>query len=49
MSLEDDREHARMLLDRVEGGPRIYQRQLELCDARKHARIPGVETFLSSQ
>jgi alanyl aminopeptidase len=34
------------------GGPRLYQQeleQLELCDARKRARTPGVEAFLNTQ
>ena len=37
---------------KTQGGPRIYQQeleQLELCDARKHARTPGVEAFLKTQ
>jgi alanyl aminopeptidase len=39
-------------IDAFEGGPRLYQQeleQLELCDARKHARTPGVEAFLKTQ
>jgi alanyl aminopeptidase len=39
-------------IEAFEGGPRIYQQeleQLELCDARKHARTPGVEAFLKTQ
>jgi len=39
-------------IEAFEGGPRIYQQQLEqleLCDARKRARTPGVEAFLKTQ
>jgi len=39
-------------IEAFDGGPRIYQQeleQLELCDARKRARTPGVEAFLNRQ
>ena len=39
-------------VDAFEGGPRLYQQELEqldLCDARKRARTPGVEAFLKTQ
>jgi hypothetical protein len=39
-------------VEAFDGGPRLYQQeleQLELCDARKHARTPGVEAFLKAQ
>ena len=39
-------------IEAFDGGPRIYQQQLEqleLCDARKRARTPGVEAFLNTQ
>ncbi|HEV7555257.1 MAG TPA: M1 family aminopeptidase [Kofleriaceae bacterium] len=39
-------------VEAFEGGPRVYQQeleQLELCDARKRARTPGVEAFLKTQ
>ena len=39
-------------VEAFEGGPRLYQQeleQLELCDARKRARTPGVEAFLKTQ
>ncbi|HMG54539.1 MAG TPA: hypothetical protein VK601_13675 [Kofleriaceae bacterium] len=40
-------------IEAFEGGPRIYQQELEqlelLCDARKRARTPSVEAFLKTQ
>ena len=39
-------------VEAFDGGPRVYQQELEqlaLCDARKHARTPGVEAFLKTQ